>query len=95
MHVDNQMTCVAPRIGPQCLTGYVSEFSNMHPVPTLHLERGATLRQCKRMDDYDPPQQACFVRMTGSRFVFLHGRDVQHVAIVGGGTINGNLALDR
>jgi len=62
---------------------------------TLHLEAGATLQQSKQMEDYTKSTEGCYVRKTGSDYVFLHGSRVNHVTIAGGGTIDGNLALDN
>ncbi len=61
---------------------------------TLYLEGGAVLLQSKDMNDYIKPDKECFVNITGSRYVFLHGDRVRRVTITGGGTINGNLALN-
>jgi hypothetical protein len=61
---------------------------------TLHLPATATLLQSTDMADYEFAPQSCYVHGTGSRYVFLHGDRVKNVALVGEGTIDGNLALD-
>lgn len=58
------------------------------------LETGAVLRQSKDMKDYAIPEEYCLVHNTGSRFVFLHGMEVNNVIIEGFGTIDGNDAFD-
>ena len=61
---------------------------------TLHLPATATLLQSKDMADYPVSPKGSYVHGTGSRRVFLHGERVRNVALVGDGTIDGNLALD-
>ncbi|NLX12318.1 MAG: hypothetical protein GXY44_01510, partial [Phycisphaerales bacterium] len=62
---------------------------------TLYLDPGAELRQSKEMKDYAVTAKDCFVHITGSKYVFLHGHGVRNVTITGGGRINGNMALDE
>ena len=61
---------------------------------TLHLPATATLCQSKEMADYDVPPAGSYAYGSGSRHVFLHGDRVHNVALVGEGTIDGNLAFD-
>ena len=61
---------------------------------TLHLPATATLCQSKEMADYEVPPSGSYAYGTGSRHVFLHGDRVHNVALVGEGTIDGNLAFD-
>lgn len=61
---------------------------------TLHLPATATLCQSKDMADYDVPPAGSYAYGSGSRHVFLHGDRVHNVALVGEGTIDGNLAFD-
>ena len=57
---------------------------------TLFISTGATLLGSKDMKDYDESEH-----LYGSRFFFLYGRNVKNVSIVGGGKIDGNMALDN
>lgn len=57
---------------------------------TLHLEAGATLLQSRDLNDFAPTAKECYVHCTGSKHVFLHGRNVSNVSIVGEGRIDGN-----
>lgn len=57
---------------------------------TLHLEAGATLLQSLDLKDFAPTERECYVHCTGSKHVFLHGKGVNNVSIVGGGRIDGN-----
>ena len=61
---------------------------------TLHLPAAATLLQSKDMADYEVSPRGSYAHGTGSRRVFLHGERVRNVALVGEGTIDGDLALD-
>lgn len=61
---------------------------------TLHLPATATLCQSKEMADYEVPPAGSYAYGSGSRHVFLHGDRVHNVALVGEGTIDGNLAFD-
>ena len=57
---------------------------------TLYLATGATILGSKDMKDYDESEHHY-----GSRYFFIYGRNVKNVSIVGGGTIDGNMALDN
>ncbi len=57
---------------------------------TLYLSTGAIILGSKDMKDYDESEHHY-----GSRYFFIYGRDVKNVSIVGGGTIDGNMALDN
>ena len=57
---------------------------------TFFISTGATLLGSKNMKDYDESEH-----LYGSRFFFLYGRNVKNVSIVGGGKIDGNMALDN
>jgi len=61
----------------------------------IYLDAGAVLAQSRDMGDYIEVAQDSYTRITGSRYVFLHGVRVEQVSIAGAGIIDGNLALDR
>ena len=57
---------------------------------TLYLDTGATILGSKDMKDYVESEHHY-----GSRYFFIYGRDIKNVSIVGGGIIDGTLALDN
>ena len=57
---------------------------------TLYLDMGATILGSKEMKDYVESEHHY-----GSQYFFIYGRNVKNVSIVGGGTIDGNMALDN
>ena len=61
---------------------------------TLHVPKGARLLQSKKLDDYAQMPPTCYVHGLATRFVFIHGKDVENVSLIGQGVIDGNLAMD-
>ncbi|MSO21774.1 MAG: hypothetical protein EXQ58_00670 [Acidobacteria bacterium] len=61
---------------------------------TLHLDPGATLICSKAMKDFVEVGEVSYVRHLDSRFAMLYGDGLKNVSILGGGTIDGNMALD-
>jgi hypothetical protein len=62
---------------------------------TLDLETGATILGSKEVADYDRPERLPFKNAADEETSFFHfallwGEDIEHVAIVGGGTIDSN-----
>lgn len=57
---------------------------------TLYLDTGATILGSKDMKDYVESEH-----LYGSRYFFIYGGNVKNVSIVGGGKIDGNMALDN
>ncbi|MBN1346074.1 MAG: glycoside hydrolase family 28 protein [Phycisphaerae bacterium] len=64
---------------------------------TLWLDAGATIKGCPDKDDYDPYERLDFKNDADRETTYFHhaliwGEDVERVAIVGRGTIDGNRA---
>jgi len=57
---------------------------------TFYISPGAILLGSKNMKDYDESDHHY-----GSKHFFIYGKDVKNVSIVGGGSIDGNMALDN
>ncbi|MBE9512114.1 MAG: hypothetical protein IMY71_14690, partial [Bacteroidetes bacterium] len=62
---------------------------------TLELETGAILLGSKDMKDYIKAEEGSYIYGPGSQYAFLHGKNVDHVSIIGQGIIDGNTALDN
>ena len=62
---------------------------------TLELETGAVLLGSKDMKDYIKAEEGSYIYGPGSQYAFLHGKNVDHVSIIGQGIIDGNTALDH
>ena len=73
---------------------YLSGSLILHSRSELHLEEGATLLQSSEMGHYVVPPPTCYVYSTASRYVFVYGNRLEHIAITGQGCIDGQLALD-
>ena len=88
--------CAQTGGGTVSLPPGVHEAGSLHlrSKVTLQLPATATLCQSREMADYEDPPAGSYAFGTGSRRVFLHGDGVHNVALVGEGTIDGNLAFD-
>ena len=62
---------------------------------TLELETGAVILGSKDMKDYIKAEEGSYIYGTASQYAFLHGKNVDHVSIIGQGIIDGNTAFDH
>lgn len=74
---------------------YLCGSLHLHSNCTLRLEAGATIKGIREIAAYDPPETLGFKNASDQETSFFHhaliwGEDLEHVAIVGEGTIDAN-----